>query len=142
VTTADNNVAWTAETPRTVTQLQQQVRYLQDRLRRQSESPTTIAIYQLAKSAQLAMQSATMLAEENRKLRIASQRQQRKRDQRRQYIARGGALQAQQGQQLAAEAERVVAEVEQSLATQGRQRAPPTCTKCHVQGHTRTQCRQ
>lgn len=88
------------------------------------------------------MQSATILAEENRKLRIASQRQQRKRDQRRQYIARGGALQAQQGQQLAAEAERVVAEVEQSLATQGRQRAPPTCTKCHVQGHTRTQCRQ
>ena len=28
VTTADNNVAWTAETSRTVTQLQQQVRYL------------------------------------------------------------------------------------------------------------------
>jgi len=138
VTTADNNVAWTAETPRTVTQLQQQVRYLQDRLCRQSESLTTIAIYQLAKSAQLAMQSATILAEENRKLRIASQRQQRKRDQRRQYIARGGALQAQQGQHLPAETERVVAEVEQSLATQGRQRAPPTCTKCHVQGHTRT----
>ena len=88
------------------------------------------------------MQSATVLVEENRKLRIASQRQQRKRDQRRQYVVRGGALQAQQGQQLAAEAERVVAEVEQSLATQGRQRAPPTCTKCHVQGHMRTQCRQ
>jgi len=141
-TTADNNVAWTAETPRTVAQLQQQVHYLQDRLRRQSESPTTLAIRQLAKSAQLAMQSATILAEEVKKLRTASERQQRKRDQRRQYIARGGALQAQQGQQLAAEAERVVAEVEQAQGTQGRQRAPPTCTKCHVQGHTRTQCRQ
>jgi hypothetical protein len=88
------------------------------------------------------MNSATILAEENRKLRTASQRQRRRRDQRRQYIARGGALQAQQGQQLAIEAERVVAEVEQAQATQGRQRAPPTCTKCHIQGHTRTQCRQ
>ena len=78
------------------------------------------------------MNSATILAEENRKLRTASQRQRRKQDQRRQYIARGGALQAQQGQQLAAEAERVVAESEQAHATQGRQRAPPTCSKCHV----------
>ena len=141
-TTADNNVAWTAETPRTVAQLQQQVHYLQERLRRKSESPTSVAIYQLAKSAQLAMQSATILAEENRKLRRVSERQQRRRDQRRQYIARGGALQAQQGQQLAVEAERIAAEVDQAQATQGRQRAPPTCTKCHVQGHTRTSCRQ
>jgi mono/diheme cytochrome c family protein len=86
------------------------------------------------------MNSATKLAEENRKLRTASQRQRRKQDQRRQYIARGGALQAQQGQQLAAEAERVDAESEQAHATQGPQRAPPTCSKCHVQGHTRTQC--
>ena len=78
------------------------------------------------------MQSATILAEENKKLRAASQRQQRKQDQRRQYIARGGALQGQQGQQLAIEAEKVVAEVEQALATPGRQRAPPMCTKCHT----------
>ena len=141
-TTADNNVAWTAETPRTVAQLQQQARHVQDLLRRQSQSPTSQAIRQLVKGCQLAMNSATILAEENRKLRRVSERQQRRRDQRRQYIARRGALQAQQGQQLAAEAERVVAEVEQAQATQGRQRAPPTCTKCHIQGHTRTSCRQ
>ncbi|RYN17045.1 hypothetical protein AA0119_g11468 [Alternaria tenuissima] len=141
-TTADNNVTWTAETPRTVAQLQQQAQHIQDRLRRPSQSPTSQAIRQVVKGCQLAMNSATILAEENRKLRTAIQRQERKRDQRRQYIARGGALQAQQGQQLAIEAERVVAEVEQALATPGRQRAPPTCTKCHVQGHIRTQCRQ
>jgi hypothetical protein len=142
VTTTDNSVAWTAETPRTVAQLQQQARHVQDLLRRQSQSPTSQAIRQLIKGCQLAMNSATILAEENRKLRTASQRQQRRRDQRRQYIACGGALQAQQGQQLAIEAERVVAEVEQAQAAQGRQRAPPTCSKCHVQGHTRTHCRQ
>jgi len=34
-----------------VEQLQQQVRYLQERLRRQPESPTSVAIRQLAKSA-------------------------------------------------------------------------------------------
>lgn len=68
-TTIDNNVtAQTVaqtETPHTVAELEQQVRYLQERLRRQPESPTSIAIRQLAKSAQLAMQSAIILAEEN-----------------------------------------------------------------------------
>ena len=58
-TTIDNNVAAQVaaqtETPHTVEQLQQQVRYLQERLRRQPESPTSVAIRQLAKSAQLAM---------------------------------------------------------------------------------------
>jgi hypothetical protein len=139
VTTADN-VAWTAETLRTVDQLEQQARHVQDLLCRQSQSPTSQAICQLVKGCQLAMNSATILAEENRKLRTASQCQQCKQDQQRQYIACGGALQAQQGQQLAAEAERVVAESEQVHATQGRQCVLPMCSKCHVQGHTRTQC--
>jgi hypothetical protein len=138
-TTADN-VAWTAETPHTVDQLEQQARHVQDLLCRQSQSSTSQAICQLVKGCQLAMNSATILAEENRKLCTASQHQQRKQDQRHQYIACGGALQAQQGQQLAAEAERVVAESEQVHATQGRQRALATCSKCHVQGHTQTQC--
>jgi hypothetical protein len=144
-TTIDNNVAAQVaaqtETPHTVEQLQQQVRYLQERLRRQPESPTSVAIRQLAKSAQLAMQSATILAEENKKLREENQRQRQKQNQPRQYIASGGVLQVQQAQQLIAEAERVVTEVEQGEGSQRRQRAPPTCTKCHVQGHTRTQCR-
>jgi hypothetical protein len=141
-TAADNNVAWTAETPRTIAQLEQQGRHIRDLLRRRSQSPILQAISQLVKSGQLMMNSVTILTEEVKKLRRASERQKQKQDHWRQYIARGGALQAQQGQQLAPEAERVVAEVEQALATQGRQRVPPTCSKCHVQGHTRTQCRQ
>ncbi|KAH8629613.1 hypothetical protein IG631_16870 [Alternaria alternata] len=144
-TTTDNNAATQAaaqtETPHTVAELQQQVRYLQERLRRQLESPTNVAIRQLAKSAQLAMQSATILAEENKRLRAENQRQQQKKSQQRQYIASGGVLQVQQAQQLAAEAERVVMEASQSQAGERRQRAPPTCTKCHVKGHTRTSCR-
>jgi hypothetical protein len=38
------------------------------------------------------MQSATILAEENKKLRAGNQRQQQKQDQQRQYIASGGVL--------------------------------------------------
>ena len=144
-TAIDNNITAQAaaqtETPHTVAELQQQVRYLQERLRRQPESPTSVAIRQLAKSAQLAMQSATILAEENKKLRTANQRQKQKQSQPRQYIASGGVLQVQQAQQIAAEAERVVMEASESQAGERRQRAPPTCTKCHVQGHTRTSCR-
>jgi hypothetical protein len=139
--TIDNNAVTQTETPHTVAELQQQVRYLEERLRPQPESPTSVAIRQLAKSAQLAMQSAVILAEENKKLREENQRQQQKQSQQRQYIASGGVLQVQQAQQLAAEAERVVIEAGQGEGSQRRQRAPPTCTKCHTQGHTRTSCK-
>ena len=137
---ADTESAWTAETPHTVDQLQKQARLVQGLLRRSSQSPTTKAVGQLVKGCQLAMTSATILAVENRKLQQAVQRRQRKQHQRRQYIASGGALQAQEGQLLAAEAERVAQEAEQPRQP-GRQRAPPTCSKCHVQGHIRTHCK-
>jgi hypothetical protein len=52
------------------------------------------------------MQSATILAQENVKLRASNQRQKQKRQLRRQYIASGGALQALEGQALVREAER------------------------------------
>ncbi|RAR00893.1 plasma membrane calcium-transporting atpase 2 [Stemphylium lycopersici] len=78
----------------------------------QTETPHTVAELQ----QQLAMQSATILAEENKRLRAENQRQQQKKSQQRQYIASGGVLKVQQAQQLAAEAERVVMEASQSQA--------------------------
>lgn len=138
-TAADAEVAWTAETPHTIAQLEEQARLIQGRLNRQSQSPTTQAIRQLVKGCQLAMNSATILTAEVSKLRQASQRQQRKKQQRRQYIACGGALQVEEGQLLAAEAERVLQQVEQA-GQPSRPRAPPTCTNCHEKGHKRTQC--
>ena len=86
------------------------------------------------------MHSAIILAEENTKLRAANHRRERKKQQRRRYIATGGALQAQEGRLLVAEAERVVQEGDQAQTSQVRQRAPPTCSNCHVQGHNRRQC--
>jgi hypothetical protein len=140
-TTAGESALWTAETPRTTDQLQQQAQLIRDLLHRQSQSPTSLAISQLVKGCQLAMQSATILAEENTKLRASSQRQRRKRQQRRQYIAHGGVLSVQEGQARVMEAQRGVEAGDQPEPTQARTRAPPTCSKCHIQGHNRTQCR-
>jgi hypothetical protein len=88
-TTAASGEPWTAETPRTTDQLQQQARLIKDLLCRQSQSPTSQAISQLVKGCQLAMQSATMLVQENQKIRASNQRQKRKSQQHRQYIACG-----------------------------------------------------
>jgi hypothetical protein len=87
------------------------------------------------------MNSATNLAEENSKRRAANHRQRRKSQQRRQYIARGGALQAQEGRALVAEAQMGVQVGDQAQTPPARTRALPTCSKCHIQGHNRTQCR-
>jgi hypothetical protein len=87
------------------------------------------------------MHSATILAKENIKLQASCQRQRQKRQQRRQYIANRGVLQAQEGQNLVTESQRGVQASDQPEPTQARTRAPPTCSKCHVQGYNRTQCR-
>ncbi|KAK1912588.1 hypothetical protein P3342_004524 [Pyrenophora teres f. teres] len=133
-TTADT-IAWTAETPRTVDQLQQQARHVQNLLQRQSQSPTSQAIRQLVKGCQLAMQSATILAEENSKLQALNHHRRQRKDKQRRYIARGGALQVQHGQQLAVEADRVVVESDQAQTTQGRQRT----TNVYQMPYPRTQ---
>jgi hypothetical protein len=140
-TDAGESATWTAETPHTTDQLQHQARLVRDMLRRQSNSPTSQAVRQLVKGCQLAMQSATILAEENAKLRASNHRQRQKRQQRRRYIATGGVLQAQQGQDLVREADNGVVGSDQPEPPQARTRAPPTCSKCHEQGHNRRQCR-
>lgn len=87
------------------------------------------------------MNTNTILAVEVSKLRQALKRRERKQRQRRQAIASGGALTAEEGQRLAVEVDRVVVESEQAAAAP-RQRAPPTCSKCYIQEHRRTQCTQ
>jgi hypothetical protein len=52
------------------------------------------------------MHSATILAVENTKLRQANHHREQKKQQRRQYITTGRALRVQEGQLLAAEADR------------------------------------
>jgi hypothetical protein len=133
---------WTTETPHTTTQLEKQARHVRELLKRHSQSPTSVAIAQLVKGCQLAMNSATILAEENKKLQALNHRRRQRKTQARHYIARGGVLQAEQGRALATAALEGTVTPVQGRAVEARQRAPPTCTKCHAQGHRRTQCRQ
>jgi hypothetical protein len=130
----------------------QVAQHLRDLLCRQSQSPTSQALRQLVKGCQLAIQSArilvdenkrlhAILADENKRLHALNHRAKRKADQRSQYIHRREALQVQQGQELVVEADRVV-EGDPGHPEERRPRAPPTCTICHVQGHRRTQCTQ
>jgi hypothetical protein len=101
---------------------EQQARHLRDLLCRQSQSPTIQAIRQLVKGCQLAMNAATMLTEENKRLHALNHRQQSKANQRRQYIACGGALQVKRGQELVVEADRVVVDADLRRPTERRPR--------------------
>jgi hypothetical protein len=132
---------WTSETPRNTAQLEQQARLIKSLLQRTSQSPTSQAVNQLIKGCQLAINSAVLLATENEKLRQANQRKKKKQEQRRRYIAQGGVLTGQEGQDLVRIAENAEEGGVQSGAAEARQRAPPTCSNCHIQGHNRRQCR-
>jgi hypothetical protein len=138
--------AWIADTSHTLDQLQQQqarlVRYFLQRQSQSPTNPTSQAISKFVKGCQFVMQSAISTAQENIKLRAASQRQQRKRQKRRQYIAHRGVTQVSPDQLLVSRADEMIEEeVRADEAAQPRQRAPPTCSNCHIQGHNRTQCR-
>ena len=97
-------------------------------------SPTDEAFRCMAKSAQLAMHSAALLAEENDRLRAENARQKRKRHARRSYIAQGGLLTVTQGLQLVEQRE------------QERQGGDSTtrrlCGICRLPGHNRKRCPQ
>ena len=138
--TTPQEATWTSETPHTIIQLEKQARLIKELLQRQSQSPSSRAVNQLIKGCQIAMHSAVVLAQENKQLQTVNQRRRRKEQHRRSYIARGGALQAQEGQRLIDQVDNVALEVVQQEAQSARKRAPPTCSKCHIQGHIRTQC--
>jgi hypothetical protein len=82
-------------------------------MRREPNSPTSQAVRQLVKSRQLAMQSATMLAGELAKQRASNHRQRRKRQQVGQYIATGGVLPGQEGDDCVRGADNAVVDQDQ-----------------------------
>ena len=88
----------------------------------------------------MAMNSAVLLAEENRQLRAENERQKKKRAKRRSYIAIGGVLTVQEGLDLSqianTELEGGVAMQEATVKT----RAPRTCSLCRSLSHTARTC--
>jgi hypothetical protein len=79
----------------------------------------------------MAMNSAILLIEENRQLRVENQRQKKKRAKRRSYIATGRVLTVQEGLELSQSNVEPISEVVSRVATKEptvRIRAPRTCS--------------
>jgi hypothetical protein len=70
----------------------------------------------------------------------ANQRRKQKQQYRRQYIAQGGVLQTQQGQFLIDNRDNADQQASQGGEAVARQRAPKTCSKYGLQGHTIRTC--
>ena len=84
---------------------------------------------------QMAMHGATLLSEENRCLRSENQRQKRKRDIRRSYIAQGGILAVGEGLQLAEERANNGEGSGVRSGTTKKTSAQRLCSQCKLPGH-------
>jgi hypothetical protein len=99
---------WIPETPHNTTQLELQSKAIKEYIRyriKSPSSPTDLTLNQLVKGCQMAMNSAILLAEENRQLRAENERQKKERAKRRSYVAHGGVLTVAEGLQLAQDIE-------------------------------------
>jgi hypothetical protein len=129
---------WQFQTPHNTAQLELQARAIQNNTA--LPTPENRALNQLVKGCQLAMQSAVLLAEENRQLRSENKRQTRKRAKRRAFIATGGVLTVQEGRDLSQNAN-IVPESGVAHQEEGRQpRAPRKCSMCKSLDHTARTC--
>jgi len=89
-TTATEVDQWQPETPHNLAQLEHQMTAVRGYLKRRSKSPpspTDMALNQLLKGCQMAMQSSVLLAAENSRLRAANTRVRKKRMIRKKFIS-------------------------------------------------------
>jgi hypothetical protein len=140
--------AWTAETPHNIVDLEQQTKLVKSYLQRRTHGPSSpieLAIDQLIKGAQNAMNTVVLLTHSNEKLFQESHRQKRKRNQRRSYIANRGILSGSDAQQLIQQAQyddnRPIEAAEDTPSVQ-QKRAPRKCSVCSSLEHTARTCAQ
>ena len=91
----------------------------------------------------MAMQNATLLAAENRKLRAANEKVQKKRQKRRTYVGKGGsltALEVQEAQRVVVIQDKVENQVVEQSAQPSLPRAPRMCSLCRSLDHTACTC--
>ena len=134
---------WAPETPHNIQELELQAKAIGEFVRRRtagSTSPTDRAIRQLVKGCQMAMHSAVLLADENKKLRTANERQKKKKVVRRSYIATGGVLTVQEGLNRIATVDTELLGQSTGGAVEPRIRAPPKCSMCKSLEHTARTC--
>ena len=88
----------------------------------------------------MAMHSAVLLTDENKKLRAANERQKKKRAVRRSYIATGGVLTVQEGLDRSVIANTEPTGQSTSEVEERRIRAPRTCSMCKSLEHSARTC--
>ena len=98
-------------------------------------SPTEQALKRVVKGCQMAMHNVALLASEIKDLRAMSARQKRKRETPRSYIASGGVLTAEEGQDRAKRAREADEAVSSGVAARASGRAPPRCSMCSSLEH-------
>jgi hypothetical protein len=128
---------WTIKTPHDTTQLDLQAKAIKTAC---LPTPTNRALNQLVKGCQLAMNSAVLLAEENRQLRRENERQKKKRAQKKVYIATGGVLTIQEGIDLCQAAQKGSKGGAVNQEANAQPRAPRMCSLCRSLLHTARTC--
>jgi hypothetical protein len=144
---------WESKTPRTIREISRQATHIRSIRRGQRAttlSPSDPAFNQLLKGFERVVTEKAILLVENEALRVENKRQKRKRTQRRQTVARGGALSVQSGQDILVnnevqeqvENEVRIAEITNAASQQDgyRKRAPRRCSKCRSFDHTARVC--
>jgi hypothetical protein len=150
---------WQSETPHNLMELERQTQALKKHLKRRSNSPPTPtdrAVNQLVKGCQMAMQSAVLLADENERLRVANERQVKKRQVVRKFISKATILTVSDAQALVSsnvEVDEPIEEVEvvvqpiidlSGLSPKSRPRGNraglPSCYVCNGYNHSANEC--
>lgn len=86
------------------------------------------------------MNSAVLLAEENRQLRLENKRQKQKRAKKRAFIATRGLLTVQEGLDRSKASDTVLEGRAVPQESTTKTRAPRTCSMCRSQSHTARTC--
>jgi mono/diheme cytochrome c family protein len=95
----------------------------------------------VVKSCQQMIVRVTLLEQRVKVLETTVEHFNKKKQQSRARLQRGGVLQVQEALDLIQAREQANQEADAQYNQQGRKRAPPTCSNCGEKGHRRTTCK-
>jgi len=132
-----------SKTPYNINQLATHTEKLFQHRPQNPDSPVSQAISQLIKGCEIAMHNTLFLTDENGQLRSENQRQKKKKEQGRTYVANGGTLTIAEGIAKAKcrrEGEFDTQHVNSDNVDNSKRRAPSKCSKCGSLEHNASIC--
>jgi hypothetical protein len=131
--------AWASTTPSNLIELESQVKITQEAIQRLSQSPSE-PLSKVAKCAQQAFSIVILQNQRIKELEAGIKALQEKKRRKRRHVQKGGTLCIQEGLDIIQSRDLAGQEAQGEKESQPRQRALPTCSNCHVQGHKRNCC--